>query len=342
MERFFEKVLRNFQVNETDGEQRRERQFKKPSISKKGLGGFVFVILAYVLATNCFFTVSEVEQAVVTRFGEVQTVIVEKITPEIEKEIYDIPQFEDVKIREGKGLFFKVPVIDQVEKYTSRLLTYNTLAREVTTSDKKKIVLDNNAQWAIRNPLLFRITVNNVRSANTKLDDIIYSKLNEKIGLTDGSTLISDKEYVYAMTNQIMINTNEEVENFGMEVVDVRIAKTELPESNYENIFNRMRTERQKIANKFRAEGQEQYKIKTAQASKEVTILKAEAYEKAQAIKGEGDALALETYANAYNKDPEFYAFYRTLESYKITLGDKTKIVIGADSDFAKYLYGTE
>ena len=221
-------------------------------------------------------------------------------------------------------------------------MTYNTLAREVTTSDKKKIVLDNNAQWVIRNPLLFRITVNNVRSANTKFDDIIYSKLNEKIGLTDGSTLISDKEYVYAMTNQIKLNTNEEVETFGMEVIDVRIAKTELPESNYANIFNRMRTERQKIANKFRAEGQEQYKIKKAQASKEVTILKAEAYEKAQAIQGEGDALALETYANAYNKDPEFYAFYRTLESYKITLGDKTKIVIGADSEFAKYLYGTE
>jgi len=342
MERFFDKFQRNFEVHGPDGEQSREKRFKKPSISKRGLGGFIFVMLAYVLATNCFFTVNEVEQAVVTRFGEVQTVIVKKITPEIEKEIYDIPQFEDVKIREGKGLFFKVPVIDQVEKYTSRLLTYNTLAREVTTSDKKKIVLDNNAQWTIRNPLLFRITVNNVRSANTKLDDIIYSKLNEKIGLTDGSTLISDKEYVYAMTNQIKINTNEEVSNFGMEVIDVRIAKTELPESNYENIFNRMRTERQKIANKFRAEGEEQYKIITAQASKEVTILKAEAYEKAQAIKGEGDALALETYANAYNKDTEFYAFYRTLESYKKTLGDKTKIVIGADSEFAKYLYGTE
>ena len=342
MERFFDKFQRNFEVHGPDGEQSREKRFKKPSISKRGLGGFIFVMLAYVLATNCFFTVNEVEQAVVTRFGEVQTVIVKKITPEIEKEIYDIPQFEDVKIREGKGLFFKVPVIDQVEKYTSRLLTYNTLAREVTTSDKKKIVLDNNAQWTIRNPLLFRITVNNVRSANTKLDDIIYSKLNEKIGLTDGSTLISDKEYVYAMTNQIKINTNEEVSNFGMEVIDVRIAKTELPESNYENIFNRMRTERQKIANKFRAEGEEQYKIITAQASKEITILKAEAYEKAQAIKGEGDALALETYANAYNKDPEFYAFYRTLESYKKTLGDKTKIVIGADSEFAKYLYGTE
>jgi len=342
MEELIKKIIKYFQNKESNGEQSSKKQYKKPSISKKGIGSIVFAILAYILITNSFFTVNEFDQAVVTRFGEVQVVIVEEITPDLEKEIYDIPQFENVKIRQGKGLFFKVPVIDQVEKYTSRLLTYNTLAREVTTSDKKKIVLDNNAQWVIRNPLLFRITVNNVRSANTKLDDIIYSKLNEKIGLTDGSTLISDKEYVYAMTNQIKLNTNEEVKNFGMEVIDVRIAKTELPASNYENIFNRMRTERQKIANKFRAEGEEQYKIKKAQATKEVTILKAEAYEKAQAIKGEGDALALETYANAYNKDPEFYAFYRTLESYKKTLGDKTKIVIGADSEFAKYLYGVE
>ena len=232
MEDLFNKFQKNFENRGSDGEPRQRREFKKPNISKKGVMAVGFVLLAYVVATNFLFTVNEVEQAVITRFGEVQTVIVEEITPELEAEIYDIPQFKDVKILEGKGLFFKVPIIDQVEKYTSRLLTYNTLAREVTTSDKKKIVLDNNAQWVIRNPLLFRITVNNVRSANTKLDDIIYSKLNEKIGLTDGSTLISDKAYVYAMTNQIRINTNEEVSNFGMEVIDVRISKTELPESN--------------------------------------------------------------------------------------------------------------
>jgi membrane protease subunit HflC len=197
MEELLKKIIKYFQDKQSNEEQNSKKQYKKPSISKKGIGSIIFVILAYILVTNSFFTVNEFDQAVVTRFGEVQVVIVEEKTPELEKEIYDIPQFENVKIREGKGLFFKVPVIDQVEKYTSRLLTYNTLAREVTTSDKKKIVLDNNAQWVIRNPLLFRITVNNVRSANTKLDDIIYSKLNEKIGLTDGTTLISDKEYVY-------------------------------------------------------------------------------------------------------------------------------------------------
>lgn len=126
------------------------------------------------------------------------------------------------------------------------MLTYNTTTREVTTRDKKKIVLDNNAQWKIVNPLLFKVGARNVPSANTKLDDIIYSKLNEKIGLTEGSQLISDKEYVYNMLEQVKVNTNLEVQNIGIEVVDVRIAKTELPQENYVNIFNRMRTERQK------------------------------------------------------------------------------------------------
>lgn len=339
MSRFFNRFQNVREFPGDGGEGPAEPRFRRPKVSRKGLMTFVLAFLAYGLATTALFTVGETEQAVVTRFGEVKSVIVEEITPEIEQEIHGRPDFKDVRILEGKGLFFKIPYIDRVEKYTSMLLTYNTLPREVTTSDKKKIVLDNNAQWMIRNPLLFRITVNNVRSANTKLDDIIYSKLNEKIGLTDGTTLISDKAYVYDMTRQIRENTNEEVRNFGMEVVDVRIAKTELPKDNYENIFNRMRTERQKIANKFRAEGEEQYKIITAQAAKEVTILKAQAYEEAQAIRGEGDAQALEIYANAYNKDPEFYGFYRTLESYRKTLGEKTKLVIGADSEFARYLY---
>lgn len=298
------------------------------------------IILGIIIFSNVTFTVNEIEQAVLTRFGEAKTVIVEKKTKELEEEIYSNPQFKDVKILEGKGLFFRVPFIDQVEKYSVQLITYNTLPREVTTSDKKKIVLDNNAQWKINNPLLFRVTVNNVRSANTKLDDIIYSKLNEKIGLTDGSTLISDKKYVYEMSEQIKIGTNGDVKNFGMEVVDIRIAKTELPQENNENIYKRMRSERQKIANKFRSEGEEQYKIITAEADKEVVILKADAYEKAEAIRGEGDAGALAIYADAYNKDPEFYRFYKTLTTYKKTLGDKTKIVIDSNSSFARYLFG--
>lgn len=299
----------------------------------------ILLILVLFVFSTATYTVNEVEQAIVTRFGEVITVVVEEITPELENQIRSTPQTKDVKIVQGKGLFFKVPFIDSVEKYTSQLLTYKTISREVTTSDKKKIVLDNNAQWQIVNPVLFRMSVRTIQSANTKLDDIIYSKLNEKIGLTDGSTLISDKAYVYAMTQTIRDNTNVEVSKFGMQVFDVRIAKTELPPENNENIFNRMRTERMKIANKFRAEGEEQYKVMTAQAEKQVVILKAEAYAKAEQIKGEGDAKALEIYAEAYNKDPEFYQFQKTLQTYAEALKGNAKIVIDSDSEFAKYLF---
>jgi membrane protease subunit HflC len=296
----------------------------------------VLLITGFYTAT---YQVNEMEQAIVTRFGEVITVVVEEKTPQLIKDIQESELTKNVQIKQGKGLFFKVPFIDNVEKYTSQLLTYNTISREVTTSDKKKIVLDNNAQWRIMNPVLFKIKMRSIQSANTKLDDIIYSKLNEKIGLTDGTTLISDKAYVYAMTQTIKENTNIEVSKFGMEVFDVRIAKTELPKENNENIFNRMRTERQKLANKFRAEGEEQYKVMTALADKQVVILKAEAYAKAEQIKGEGDAKALEIYANAYNKDPEFYQFYKTLLTYKDALKANAKIVIDSDSEFAKYLF---
>ncbi len=299
----------------------------------------ILFVLVFVVFTTATYQVNEMEQAIVTRFGEVITVVVHSKTPPLVAEIQDNAQTKNVTILEGKGLFFKVPFLDSVEKYTSQLLTYNTISREVTTSDKKKIVLDNNAQWRIVNPVLFKIKMRTIQSANTKLDDIIYSKLNEKIGLTDGSTLISDKKYVYAMLQTIKVNTNVDVSKFGMEVFDVRIAKTEFPKENNENIFNRMRTERQKIANKYRAEGEEQYKVMTALADKQVVILKAEAYAKAEQVKGEGDAKALEIYANAYNKDPEFYQFYKTLLTYKEALKANAKIVIDSDSEFAKYLF---
>lgn len=324
-------------VVDEDGNAERPPRKKMSVVS---LIPFLVLILALFVFSTCTFTVNEMEQAVVSRFNRIQIVIVEEKSEEAIEIIQNDVKYKDVKIIERKGLFFKLPFVDTVEKYTSQLLTYNTTTREVTTRDKKKIVLDNNAQWRIVDPLLFKIGAKSIPSANTKLDDIIYSKLNEKIGLTEGSQLISDKEYVYNMLDQVKKNTNAEVGNIGIEVVDVRIAKTELPQENYENIFNRMRTERQKIANKFRSEGEEVYKEITAEAEKEATIIRADAYEKSQILKGEGDAAAAEIYANAYNKDPEFYKFYKTLLTYKETLGDGTTIVINKDSEFAKYIYG--
>ena len=120
MEELLKKVIKYFQDKESDGRQSSDKQIKTPSIPKKWIGIIVFVILATILVANSLFTVNEFEQAILTRFGEVQVVIVEEITPKIEKDIYDIPQFKDVKIREGKGLFFKVPIIDKVEKFAKK------------------------------------------------------------------------------------------------------------------------------------------------------------------------------------------------------------------------------
>lgn len=300
----------------------------------------LFIILAIAfMATQFMFTVNEMEQALVVRFGSVQRIIVLKDADKVSEALERSGKFPDIEVVEGKGLMFKMPFVDNVEKYSSQLITYKTLQGEVTALDKKKIVLDNNAQWRIVNPALFRITMQTVQNGNTRLDDLIFSAIREKIGKINGSKLVSDKEFVYEMLAEIKEEVNDVVKDYGMEVVDVRIAKTEFPKQNYENIFNRMRTERQKMANKLRAEGEEQYKTITANSDKEAQVIKAEAYAKAEEIKGQGDAEALEIYANAYSKDPEFYSFYKTLETYRKTIGKNTRLVIDKDSDFAKYLF---
>lgn len=298
----------------------------------------LIVIAVFVFATGTY-TVGEAETALVVRFGSVQTIVVPSDAAEIRKQL-DENKYEDVRVVEGKGLFFKVPFVDEVEKYTSMLLTYKTEPSEVTTSDKKKVVLDNNAQWRIKNAVLFRARMQgSLEKANTRIDDLLFSRLRDSIGLASATQLISNKDFVFDMTHQIRDQINVELLNNGVEVVDVRIAKTEFPEQNYENIYNRMRTERQKVANLLRAEGDEQYAVVTAKADRQATIIRAEAYAEAEKIRGEGDAEALEIYANTYNKDPEFYQFYRTLLTYKDVLGKQSKIVIDSDSEFAKYLF---
>lgn len=299
----------------------------------------LLVVIAVFVFATATYTVGEAETALVVRFGSVQTIVVPTNGDVIRKQL-DENSYKDVRVVVGKGLFFKVPFVDDVEKFSSQLLTYKTEPSEVTTSDKKKVVLDNNAQWRIQNAVLFRAKMqSSLTKANTRIEDLLFSKLRENIGLATATMLISDKDYVNKMTGIVRDEINVELNNNGVEVVDVRIAKTEFPTQNYENIYNRMRTERQKVANLLRAEGDEQYQVVTAKADREATIIKAQAYAEAEKIKGEGDALALDIYAQAYNKDPEFYQFYRTLLTYKDVLGKQSKIVIDSDSEFAKYLF---
>lgn len=300
----------------------------------------ISLFLLLIVFSSFSFTVEQVNQAIVTRFGEVTKIIVDEKTPELEKELLQNSNFKDVKIVEGKGLFFKMPFIDTVIKYNNRLLTYDTAPREVTSKDKKKLILDNNAQWQIVNPLLFKITMGNETNAHTRLDDIMFSKMNEKIGQTEAHVLIADKNFTNKMLEQTVTDVNEALSGFGMKVIDIKIKRTDLPVENNQNIFNRMKTEREQKAKQYRSEGKEEAQKIKSDADKQAKIIEAKAYSASETIKGEGDASATKIYNEAYNKDPEFYEFYKTLQTYKITLKDKTKLIINSDSPFAKHLFG--
>lgn len=298
------------------------------------------IILAGIIAFNLLtFRVYMTEHAVVTRFGEIHKAIVSDASAM--ENLKSNPRFKDIDIVEGNGLFFKIPFIDKVDYYDDRMLTYDVDSREVTTRDKKKVILDNYAQWRIVDPVLFRVTMRTESAAYVRLEDIIYSQLNQHIGKIDAEVLISDKDQVADMLAEIVRLANAEVRDYGIEIIDVRIKRTDLPQENNANIFNRMRTERERMAMQYRSEGQEEAQKIRSNADREATIIEAQAYAEAEKIRGEGEAEALRIYAEAYNQDPEFYQFYRTLQTYRKTLKNNTTLVIDADSEFAKFLFGS-
>ncbi|KYH35532.1 modulator of FtsH protease HflC [Clostridium tepidiprofundi DSM 19306] len=329
-------TMNNFKNTQTSPNSNSNKEIKA---FKKTIIGIVILLATLIFIPSFTFTVSETEQAVVTRFGEVTKIIVDEKTHDIESTVKRT-KFKNVKILEGKGLFFKVPFLDNVKKYDNRLLTYDTDPREVITKDKKKLILDNNAQWIIENPLLFHTAMRNEQTAHTRLDDIMFSKMNEKIGQTEAHMLISDKAYTNEMLDTIIKEVNKSVKDYGIKVIDIRIKRTDLPSENSKNIFNRMKTEREQKAKQYRSEGLEEAQKIKSEADKQAKIIEAKAYAEAEKIKGEGDAEATRIYNEAYNKDPEFYEFYKTLQTYKKTLKNNTKIIIDSNSPFAKYLLG--
>lgn len=303
------------------------------------LGAIILFVL--IVISQMFYTVDETEHVIKYRFSEIVEVDVNNLTPEEFSALENSDRYQTINLRQGAGLRFKLPFIEKIEKLDNRLITYETLPREVITSDKKKIILDNNAQWWIIDPVQFKITMNTVTAASQRVEDLMYSKMNEKVGQTTSQTLISDKEYVSDMLVEKTEELNVMMAQYGIRVLDIQIRRTDLPTENNENIYNRMRTEREQMARQYRSEGKEEAEKIRSSADYEAAKIRAEANAEAQRIRGKGDADAAETYNRAYNKDPDFYEFYKTLETYKKTLPDSgAKIVISPDSEFAKYLFG--
>lgn len=279
---------------------------------KKGTVLIILIVAILFLANLSLFIVDETKQAIVLQFG---------------KPIRSIKE---------PGLNWKLPFIQNVVFFEDRLLVYDAAPTEIITKDKKTLIVDNYARWKIIDPLKFLQTVRDLNGAQARLDDIIYSELRVDLGLFDMSEIVSERrEGIMKRVTEI---SNEKANTYGIEIVDVRIKRVDLPPENEKFIFDRMRAERERIAKQYRAEGQEESAKIIAETEREKTVILAEAYKTAQTLKGEGEAESVKIYAESFNQDPEFYKFYRTLEAYRNTFKDKTTVLLSTDSEFLKYL----
>jgi len=267
----------------------------------------VFFILIAIVGLSTVFTVDETRQVVILQFGE------------------------PVRIIKTPGLYFKLPAPLQVaQRFDDRLLEYDVPPEEILSKDKKSLIVDNYVRWRIVDPLLFLQTVQTEPIAKTRIDDIVYSELRRELGTHNMSEIITESREIIMekVTRESAIATKP----YGIEVVDVRLKRVDLPQNNEQSIYRRMQAERIRQANKFRSEGEEESQKIKASTDKDKTIILANAYKEAEEVKGEGEAKAVDIYARAFSKDPDFYEFYRTLETYKIILDKKTTLVLPTNS----------
>ncbi|MBF8302559.1 MAG: Protein HflC, partial [Candidatus Dadabacteria bacterium] len=216
-------------------------------------------------------------------------------------------------------------------KFDERLLEYDAHPREIITKDKKTLILDNYARWRINDPIKLLQTVKNENGAQTRIDDIVYSELRVETASHDQIDIIAEQRE--SIMQKVTERCNAKAKEYGIEIADVRIKSAELPKENEQSVFQRMIAERERQAKKYRSEGQSEATRIRAEADKESRIIVSEAYKESQIIKGLGDAEAIGIYGEAYRKDPNFYSFIRTLETYQKSLTEKTTGVFSTDSE---------
>lgn len=266
-----------------------------------------------VFALSTIIIVDETEQIVILQFGK------------------------PVRTLNEPGLNWKLPAPFQTSNsFEKRLLEYDVPPEEILSKDKKSLIIDNYVRWRIVDPLLFLQTVRAVPTAKTRLDDIVYSELRQELGTHDMVEIITENREL--IMDKVTIASNEETNKYGIEVVDVRIRRVDLPRENESSIYARMEAERKRQANKFRSEGEEEAQKIRAATDRDKTVILADAYKEAQKIRGEGEAKALDIYASSFSKSPDFYEFTRTLEAYEKVIDEKTMLVLPGDSKLFKQL----
>ena len=272
----------------------------------------VLIIVALIVAYGTLFTVYQTRQALVVRLGQPVRVVTEP------------------------GLNYKVPLVDSVINIDKRILDLENPAQEVIASDQKRLVVDAFARYRIQEPLRFYQTVNTVQGANSQLSILLNSALRRVLGEATLTQVVRDqREHLMARVREQLDN---EAQAFGIAVVDVRIRRADLPEQNSQAVYQRMQTERQQEAAQYRAEGAQKAQEIRAKADRDVTVLLAEAQSKGERTRGEGDGERNRIFADAYGRDPDFFAFYRSMQAYEAGLrSNDTRMLLKPDSEFFRF-----
>ncbi len=278
------------------------------------VGGVIvaFVLLALIVAFGAMFTVYQTRQAIVVRLGQ------------------------PVRVISDAGLHFKWPLIDSVILIDKRILDLENPAQELIASDQKRLVVDAFARYRIHDPLRFYQTVGSIEGANSRLSTLLNSALRRVLGESTLQHVIREERA------QLMARTREqldrEAKSFGIEVIDVRIRRADLPDQNSQAVYQRMQTERQAEAAQLRASGTQRAQEIRARADREVTVTVADATSRAEQLRGEGDAERNRIFAEAFSRDPEFFAFYRSMQAYEAGMRhNDTRLLLKPDTEFFRY-----
>ena len=272
----------------------------------------VLLIIGAIIASQTLFFVDETMQAIILQLGE------------------------PIRTIRTPGLNAKTPFLQNVIYFEKRVLSSDAPPQEYLTSDKKRLVVDHVTRWQITDPLLFFKAVRTEAGARARLNDIVFSELRRELATVEFRDIIAQERE--NIMERVAKSSADKASEFGIDVVDVRTKRADLPEEVEQSVFDRMRAERQRESSLFRAQGEEQANIIRAQADREASVTRAEGEREAQRLRGEGEAEAIGIYAEALSQDPEFYSFTRRLEAYAAVLKRGDTLIIPADSEFFRFL----
>ena len=272
----------------------------------------VALFIGFLVVTQSAYIVDETERAIVLQLGK------------------------PVGETKEPGLHFKLPFVQNVLFFDSRILDYDSRPAEILTRDKKNMMVDNYTKWRITDPLRFYTTLRTLPMGQARLDDVVYAELRVLLGQHTLTEVVTTKRS--QIMEELTKKSNELIQEYGIEVIDVRIKRTDLPAETQRAVFNRMIAEREREAKTYRAEGEETAANIRSLADRERVVLIAQANRTSQHLRGEGDAQAIKIFGEALNQAPDFYEYLRTLEAYKKTIGENTQVILTPSSPFLRLL----